>query len=267
MKFSILISSYNKGKYLENCIESCLKQTEENYEIILFDNNSTDNTLELLDKYSGKIKIIKKEKISNYPAFNQIDLIFNAFKISIGSIICLLDADDYFNLKKLETLKKIFISSPSISTIFDLPVLKYHDYESKFVLKKKIQKNIWPTIIPTSGISCKREFFDYFIKNSFAESYKMLEIDFRLNVLSRNIDKNFEICKDDLTFYRQTNNGVMSNIKKFSKKWWYKRYEAHNFMYSLFKKHNKIYNNKIDYFISKFIFNLNNKTKNEKKKY
>ena len=38
-----------------------------------------------------------------------------------------------------------------------------------------------------------------------------------------------------------------------------KRYEAHDFMNSLFKKHNRIYNNKIDYFISKFISNFNNK--------
>jgi len=87
----------------------------------------------------------------------------------------------------------------------------------------------------------------------------MLEIDFRLNVLSRIIDTNYEICEDDLTYYRQIDTGLMSNINKFSKKWWNKRYEAHDFMNSLFKKHNRIYNNKIDYFISKFISNFNNK--------
>ena len=259
MKFSILISSYNKGKYLESCIESCLNQTEENYEIILFDNNSTDNTDELLDKYSSKVKIVKKERISEHPAINQVDLIFNAFEVSTGSIICLLDADDYFSHNKLETIKNFFIRHSNVNTVFDLPILKYSDYQSKFILKKKIQKNIWPTIIPTSGISCSREFFYFFIKNSFAKTYKMLEIDFRLNVLSRIIDTNYEICEDDLTYYRQIDTGLMSNINKFSKKWWNKRYEAHDFMNSLFKKHNRIYNNKIDYFISKFISNFNNK--------
>ena len=200
MKFSILISSYNKGKYLESCIESCLSQTEENYEIILFDNNSTDNTDELLDKYSSKVKIVKKERISKHPAINQVDLIFNAFEVSTGSIICLLDADDYFSHNKLETIKNFFIRHSNVNTVFDLPILKYSDYQSKFILKKKIQKNIWPTIIPTSGISCSREFFYFFIKNSFAKTYKMLEIDFRLNVLSRIIDTNYEICED--IFYK-----------------------------------------------------------------
>ena len=44
MKFSILITSYNKGRYLEECIKSCLSQTNKNFEIIICDNYSTDNS-------------------------------------------------------------------------------------------------------------------------------------------------------------------------------------------------------------------------------
>ena len=63
MKFSILISSYNKGKYIKKCIDSCLSQTERNYEIILFDNNSTDKTSNILNKYKSKIRIYKKRLV------------------------------------------------------------------------------------------------------------------------------------------------------------------------------------------------------------
>ena len=41
---SILISSYNKGNYLEQCIKSCLSQTQKNIEVILLDNHSNDKT-------------------------------------------------------------------------------------------------------------------------------------------------------------------------------------------------------------------------------
>ncbi len=255
MKFSILISSYNKGKYIEKCITSCLNQELKNYEVILFDNFSTDKTSKILKKFDKNIKIYKKKRISDFPALNQIDLIKSAYNKSTGQIICLLDADDYFNKNKLTVLEKYFLRKKNINTIFDLPIKRYGSTKKKFKDKKKIQKNIWPTIIPTSSISCKRSFFNKFLKKSFHKSYKNLEIDFRFNVFARNIYKNYYICKNDITNYRQVDGGIMSNIKKFSKKWWIKRHEAHKFMQKLFIIHKIKYNNKIDFLLSKIISN------------
>ena len=253
MKFSILISSFNKGKYLKKCITSCLNQKEKNFEVILFDNYSTDNTSAILNNFKKKIRIFKKKRISNFPALNQIDLIQNAFKKSKGQIICLLDADDYFDKKKLITLKKIFSKRKKIDIIFDLPTKIYSLYKKKFVNKKKFQKDIWPTIIPTSGISCRKTYFKNFIKKGYLKKYQNLEIDFRINVYSRNLNKNFIINNENLTNYRQVNDGIMSNIKKFSKKWWIKRLEAHHFMEKLFSKHNKKYNNSFDFLLTKIL--------------
>ena len=250
MKFSILISSFNKGKYIEKCINSCLDQKEKDFEVILYDNYSTDNTSKILKKFEKRIKIYKKKRYSNFAALNQIDLIKNAFKKSKGQYICLLDADDYFDKNKLSTLKKYFIKK-KVNTIFDLPIKKYSSYKKKFQDKKKFQKSIWPSIIPTSSISCKRTFFNKFLKKNFIKKYQNLEIDFRLNVYARNIHNNFFICSDDITIYRQVSDGVMSNIKKFSQKWWIKRLEAHNFMQKLFSYHNIKYKNKIDFLLSK----------------
>ena len=58
MKFSILISAYNIENYIRNCIETCLEQTYKDYEIIVVNDCSTDKTKEILEEYSGKIKII-----------------------------------------------------------------------------------------------------------------------------------------------------------------------------------------------------------------
>ena len=253
MKFSILISSFNKGKYLKKCIISCLNQKDKDCEIILFDNYSTDGTSKILKDFRDQIKIYKKKRISKYPAINQIDLIQSAFLKSKGKIICLLDADDFFNKNKLSVLKKQFIKKKKIDVIFDLPIKRYPSYNKKFKVKKKLQKNIWPSIIPTSSISCRRIFFNKFLKRSFLKDYKNLEIDFRFNVYSRNIYKNFYICKNNITNYRQVNDGIMSNIKKFSKKWWIKRLEAHKFMQKLFSNHNIKYNNRIYFLLSKIL--------------
>ena len=75
MKISILISNYNKEKYIEECILSSLNQDYKNLEIIVFDNNSTDNSLKIINKFSEKILIKKKNRISEFASFNQIDLI------------------------------------------------------------------------------------------------------------------------------------------------------------------------------------------------
>ena len=62
MKFTILITSYNKGKYLKKCIQSCLNQNKSDYEIILCDNYSNDGTTTILTEFENKIKIIKKKE-------------------------------------------------------------------------------------------------------------------------------------------------------------------------------------------------------------
>jgi len=249
---SILISSYNKGNYIEECINSCLNQTYKNFEIILLDNFSNDKTNRILKKFSKQIKILRRKKISKFPSLNQIDLLIKAFKVSKGSIICLLDADDFFHQNKIEKIKKLFLLKKKNNVIFDLPIIKKKNYKKKFSLKKKYQKNIWPTIIPTSSISFSRVFFKKCLDLKIFNKFDLLEIDFRINVLAINFFKNYYITKQNITYYRETENSIMSNMKKYSKKWWIKRNQAHQYMINLFKR-NKIKYNNLDYSITKMI--------------
>ena len=238
---SILISSYNKGNYLEQCIKSCLSQTHKNIEVILLDNHSNDKTNVVLKKYSKKIKILKKKRISKFPALNQIDLLTKAFKVSKGSIIYLLDADDYFNKNKIKNINNIFKTKSKVSVIFDIPTIKSKNSYKKFKIKNKKTKNIWPTIIPTSSIAMRRNFFNQYLKSDNLCKFNLLEIDFRINVLAFNILKNFLVLDKNFTYYRVTKNSIMDNTRKYSKKWWLKRKQAHEYMFKLFRK------NKVDY--------------------
>lgn len=62
---SIIIPVYNVEKYLEECIESCINQTYRNIEIILINDGSTDNSLEICQKYANIDNRIIVKSISN----------------------------------------------------------------------------------------------------------------------------------------------------------------------------------------------------------
>ena len=136
MKISILISSYNKGAYIEECLNSCLNQTYQDYEIILLDNYSNDNTDIILEKYSKNIIIKKETKISDNSAANQLDLLKKAFLISSGEILCFLDADDYFEDNKLEDINRIFSQNQKTNIVFDKPRILINKNFHNFKLKK-----------------------------------------------------------------------------------------------------------------------------------
>ena len=62
-KVSVLIANYNNAKYINKCINSVLKQTYKNVEIIFIDDRSNDNSLEKVKLFKKRITIIKKLKI------------------------------------------------------------------------------------------------------------------------------------------------------------------------------------------------------------
>ena len=259
MKFTILITSYNKGQYLKDCIDSCLNQSEKDFEIIICDNYSDDNSDDIFSRYKDSFKLIKKKRISKYAPINQIDLIKEGLGNAKGQFICLLDGNDYFQANKLKNISKYFENNKDLNVIFDLAEVKNNDLLYKFKLKKKFQKNIWPTIINTSSISIKKNFLDKCFGDKLFEDYEMMEIDFRINVYSRCIEKKYKIIPENLTIYRNVEGSLITSIKKFSKKWWLKRLQAHQFMNYVFSKYNLKYKNIFDYSFTKFlsiVFNL-----------
>ncbi len=114
-----------------------------------------------------------------------------------------------------------------------------------------MNKYIWPTIIPTSGISLRRSFFEKCIKFDLFKDFNMIEIDLRINFYSQKIKQNYKICYDCLTFYRQVNDGIMSKIKTYSYKWWCKRLDAHNFIEKIYKSQNIFYKKNLDYYFTR----------------
>lgn len=94
MKISIITVTYNSSKTLKDTIESVLKQTYKNYEHIIVDGLSKDNTMEIVKeyetKYDGKLKYISEKDSGLYDAMNK------GIKMAIGDIIGILNSDDIY---------------------------------------------------------------------------------------------------------------------------------------------------------------------------
>ncbi|HEY1040734.1 MAG TPA: glycosyltransferase [Bacteroidia bacterium] len=96
---SVIIPCYNVAPYIEECIDSVLKQTYKELEIICIDNNSSDNTLEILCNQKAKYPelIIEQEKTAGANAARNKGLL-----LAKGAWIQFLDADDLLMPGKIE---------------------------------------------------------------------------------------------------------------------------------------------------------------------
>lgn|SRR5574344_48939 len=95
-KISVIIPAYNASSTIDETIKSVLNQTITNIELIVIDDNSSDNTLEVLKKYKN-IKVLKNKKRLG-PALTRN----RGIEISTGSFIAFIDADDIWDKYKLE---------------------------------------------------------------------------------------------------------------------------------------------------------------------
>lgn len=85
---SIIVNNYNYDRFLTDAIESALKQTYRNTEVIVVDDGSTDNSGQIIASYGERIIPVLKANGGQGSAFNA------GFEASSGDIICFLDADD-----------------------------------------------------------------------------------------------------------------------------------------------------------------------------
>ena len=248
---SILITNYNKEKFLNKSLQAACNQNFKNYEIIIYDDCSTDGSIDIIKKYK-KIKLLNNKSINKKKSgpLNQIKGIIESLKKSKGNIICLLDGDDYFKKNKLHKIDQFFRENKKLNCVFDIPL---HGL-AKFKFKKKlIKSSIWPTIFPTSCVSLRRNFFINFLKNANKKDFPHLEIDARLAVYSKFYMNEYNILSKKLTYYNYDQNGITANIKKYSRIWWIRRSEAFCYLRIIMNKKKKLFVFSFDYYLTNFL--------------
>lgn len=106
MKASIIVPAYNTGEKITGCIESILRQTERDFELIIIDDGSTDNTAAILEKYKvadRRVVIISKANGGVSSARNC------GLSNARGDYIVFVDSDDYVPLDMLEKLESALL--------------------------------------------------------------------------------------------------------------------------------------------------------------
>ena len=113
-KISIIVPDYNAEKYLQRCIESILAQTFRDFELLLIDDGSKDNSGYICDEYAkmdSRIKVIHKENGGLSDARNV------GIQASSGSYIALVDSDDLIAQNFIEELYKCCIKSNAMIAV------------------------------------------------------------------------------------------------------------------------------------------------------
>ncbi|MFC2170836.1 glycosyltransferase family 2 protein [Calditrichota bacterium] len=113
-KITVYIPSHNYGKFLEQAIESVMRQSVNNWELLLIDDNSADNTSEVLNLYRGdpRIRLFRTDGIGLIGVANL------ALNEAQGEYIIRLDGDDYFDENILLVLSHYLDQNPSAALVF-----------------------------------------------------------------------------------------------------------------------------------------------------
>ncbi len=113
--FSVIIPTYNRESFLFLATNSVLNQSFQDFELIIVDDGSTDNTKELLKSLKDpRIKIFYQDNKGVSSARNK------GISESFGEFICFLDSDDQFNNSKLEKAKEVIDKNPDIKVFHTL---------------------------------------------------------------------------------------------------------------------------------------------------
>jgi glycosyltransferase involved in cell wall biosynthesis len=112
-KVSIVITCYNYGQFLIDAVESALGQTFTDFEIIVIDDGSTDNTPNVITKYSSdsRVHYVRQQNLGQPKAKNR------GIAESGGEFVAFLDADDIWMPDKLERQMQLF-SNPAVGVVY-----------------------------------------------------------------------------------------------------------------------------------------------------
>ncbi len=236
---SIIMPTYNCENFIENSIKSVIKQTYKNWELIIVDDCSTDNTNKTVEKYMNKYKNISYEiliKNSGAAVARNIGI-----KKAKGKYIAFLDSDDLWNEDKLER---------------QVSFMKENNYFFTYTNYIEIDEDGQTNGIKVSGpkVITQRGMFDYCWPGCLTVMYDAEKVGIiQIEDIKKNNDYAMwlKICKKancyllnkDLAMYRKRNGSISNHSYIALIKWHYKLYkeaEHQSIICSLFNTYRNI---------------------------
>lgn len=208
-KVTVYITNYNYGRFLEQAIQSVITQTMTDWELIIIDDGSKDNSKSILNKYrkNTKIRIIEQEN-KGLNISNNI-----ALRLSNGQFIIRLDADDYMDENMLLVLSSVLETKPNIGLVYpDYYHIDEHDNIIEMVRRKKIDKEVELLDLPAHGACTMFRKKCLIEMDGYYEDYKCQDgYDIWLRFIDKYRPYNVNI---PLFFYRRHQKNLTDNKEK-----------------------------------------------------
>lgn len=114
---SVIVPNYNHARYLEQRLDSVFGQTYPNFEVIILDDCSTDNSLEMINCYKDNphLSQIVVNETNSGSVFKQWD---KGINLANGELIWIAESDDYCELNMLEELVRAYLAKPNVVVAF-----------------------------------------------------------------------------------------------------------------------------------------------------
>ena len=241
---SIIMNCYNGEEFLSQSIQSVIAQTYKNWELIFWDNRSTDNSSKILGKYKDKrIKYFYARK--NTVLYEARNL---AIKEAKGEFIAFLDVDDFWSKNKLE-LQIAHFKEKKIGLVYS------NFYKFKNGKKKLAFNNNLPSGKVTAQIIKNYQvgILTVILRKSFLNKKKLFDFKYDLLsdydfILNFSLKHSFDVVNQPLAFYRIHENQLQKKKMVFQAKQfceWFKKKKIKN----KFKKYDlSSINQKYDYY-------------------
>jgi len=203
-KVTIFIATYNQCNFLENAIKSALNQDypKENYEVLVINDGSTDDTKQILSKYKGNVRIIHNNHIGFIETCNQ------GIREAQGEYFIRLDSDDIFDSRIVTIEAAVLDNHPDIIGVYCDHILIYDDRRKVVLIS---DDDIFEMI--ACGVMMKTNLLKKVggYRETFWEEY-----DLYIRLL--NFGNFFHIAKT-LYVYRRHNKNMTNEINNRTKGW------------------------------------------------
>jgi glycosyltransferase involved in cell wall biosynthesis len=216
--FSVIIPTYNRAEALSNNLKQLVNQTFKNFEVVISDDGSVDNTEDVVKSFNNILDISYIKSINSGGPARPRNM---GVSVARADWICFLDSDDSWYPKKLEVLKEHIFKFSLLNVVFYHPMLVKHGNKGMYIIGNTVcnQETLYEDLFYTgnkivlSSICLPKSLFNKI--NGFQECIALIGVeDYDLYIRLAQLKIKFINLKTILGTYNVGDDNISKNEKK-----------------------------------------------------
>lgn len=218
-RVSIIMPAHNTERYIKDSIESVIKQNHKLWELIIINDGSTDDTLEVINSFGDKrITVLSQENLGVSAARNR------GLKAMQGDFFCFLDADDLMTEESLTSRLKVFRENPEISIVGGAQEQRSEDLTNILLIQRPIFEGYPQKELARLNAGCFINYGTWLIKREPYTIYKFPvgwthaeDLAFFFSISNNRL---LAITSRVVQIYRRSNQSAMTKLVALEKGYW-----------------------------------------------